>query len=135
MVEIRHDTVVAFVADLFREAAFMPLACAREECDHPGCHGSQYFPAERQLGQGASCAPLMLCETCWDVLTSDVLPANCTCTGLEEACCPRCWPFMTMRADGSLSREAWDKSVTAARKEHETRAQELYEEYGVWVGE
>lgn len=80
-------------------------------------------------------APQMLCETCWERLTSDVLPASCTLTGLEEACCPRCWPLMTRRADGTLSRAAWDKAVAAARDEGETRAQELYEQYGVWVGE
>ena len=131
----QQRTVVLFIADLFREAAFIPLACAREECNHMGCHGPRYLPAERQPAQDASCTPLMLCETCWDVLTSDILPASCTLTGLEEACCPRCWPLMTRRADGTLSRAAWDKAVAAARDEGETRAQELYEQYGVWVGE
>ena len=90
-----------------------PLACAREECDHESCCGrrANFTPL----------APQMLCETCWDVLTSDVLPADCTLTGLEEACCPRCWPFMTQRADGSMSREAWDKAVAKARDERDTR--------------
>lgn len=86
----------------------------------------------------AAPAAAMTCTThtySVDVLTPDVLPADCTLTGQAEACCPRCWPLITRRADGTLSRERWDRAVVAARHERETRAQELFAQYGIWVGE
>jgi len=68
---------------------------------------------ELALDNAVPRAPKMLCETCWDVLTSAILPAACTVSGQEEACCPRCWPLMTMNADGTLSRARWDASREA----------------------
>ena len=67
--------------------------------------------AQAKEGTPEPQAPKMLCETCWEVLTDDVLSGNCTLTGQEEACCPRCWPLLTKESDGTLSRRRWDIAI------------------------
>ena len=71
-------------------------------------------PPDPALGPGPQ-APLLLCETCQDGLTADVLPGEFSLSGHDEACCAGCWPVLSLDAEGHVSRAAWDAAVASAR--------------------
>ena len=55
--------------------------------------------ALRDAARGA-----LLCETCFDAMTDQVLPAAQTATGLDEACCAACWPRAQGEGGSCLNR-------------------------------
>lgn len=73
-------------------------------------------PASRDAeGRREASRGTLLCETCWDAMTDQVLPGTRTATGLDEACCAGCWPLQPGRGQDAtlLLRLGWRRSDDA----------------------